>query len=108
MAQSPKGRLIQGLYKPIHGNCAIYFYPGVTYGCFTPVAIFLKAMKIRVISYLPIYNWFVGAQLVSKIASQKGAKILENGALFLVAAPGHSGDDEGSGLGSHAKDTPGT
>ena len=30
MAQSPKGRLIQGLHKPIHGNCAIYFYPGVT------------------------------------------------------------------------------
>ena len=30
MAQSPKGNLIQGLYKPIHGNCAIYFYPGVT------------------------------------------------------------------------------
>ena len=30
MAQSPKGRLIQGLYKPIQGNCAIYFYPGVT------------------------------------------------------------------------------
>ena len=29
MAQSPKGGLIQGLYKPIHGNCAIYFYPGV-------------------------------------------------------------------------------
>ena len=29
MAQSPKGRLIQGLYKPIHDNCAIYFYPGV-------------------------------------------------------------------------------
>jgi len=29
MAQSPKGRLIQGLYKPVHGNCAIYFYPGV-------------------------------------------------------------------------------
>ena len=29
MAQSPKGRLIQGLYKPIHGSCAIYFYPGV-------------------------------------------------------------------------------
>ena len=29
MAQSPKGRLIQGLYKPIHGNRAIYFYPGV-------------------------------------------------------------------------------
>ena len=24
-----KGRLIQGLYKPIYGNCAIYFYPGV-------------------------------------------------------------------------------
>ena len=31
MAQSPKGRSIQGLYKPIHGNCAIYFYPGVTW-----------------------------------------------------------------------------
>ena len=29
MAQPQKGRLIQGLYKPIHGNCAIYFYPGV-------------------------------------------------------------------------------
>ena len=29
MAQSPKGRLIQGLHKPIQGNCAIYFYPGV-------------------------------------------------------------------------------
>ena len=28
MAQSPKGRSIQGLSKPIHGNCAIYFYPG--------------------------------------------------------------------------------
>ena len=26
---SPKGGLIQGLYKPIHGNCDIYFYPGV-------------------------------------------------------------------------------
>ena len=25
---SPNGRLIKGLYKPIHGNCAIYFYPG--------------------------------------------------------------------------------
>ena len=25
----PKGRLIQGLCKPIHGNMAIYFYPGV-------------------------------------------------------------------------------
>ena len=29
MAQSPKGRWIQGWYKPIQGNCAIYFYPGV-------------------------------------------------------------------------------
>ena len=29
MAQSPKGRLIQGLYKPIRGSCGIYFYPGV-------------------------------------------------------------------------------
>ena len=27
MAQSPKGRFILGLYP--HGNCAIYFYPGV-------------------------------------------------------------------------------
>ena len=26
------GRLIQGLYKPIHANCAIYFYPGVYIG----------------------------------------------------------------------------
>ena len=30
MAQSPKGRFTIGLYKPIHGNCAIYFYPGVS------------------------------------------------------------------------------
>ena len=30
MAQSPKGRLIQGLYKSIHGNSAIYFCPGVS------------------------------------------------------------------------------
>ena len=29
MAQSLKGRLIHGLYQPIHGKCAIYFYPGV-------------------------------------------------------------------------------
>ena len=25
MAQSPKARLVQGVYKPIHGNCAIYW-----------------------------------------------------------------------------------
>ena len=29
MAQTPKGRLIQGLYQPIHGTCAMYFYLGV-------------------------------------------------------------------------------
>ena len=29
----PKGGLVQGLHKAIHGNCAIYFYPGVI---FTP------------------------------------------------------------------------
>ena len=29
MAQSQRGRSIHGLYKPLHGNCAIYFYPGV-------------------------------------------------------------------------------
>ena len=29
MAQSPKGGLVHGLYNPIHGDCAIYFYPGV-------------------------------------------------------------------------------
>ncbi len=26
MAQTPKGRLVQSLYKPIHGTCAMYFY----------------------------------------------------------------------------------
>ena len=26
---SPKGGLVHGLYNPIHGDCAIYFYPGV-------------------------------------------------------------------------------
>ena len=30
MAQSPKGGLIQGLYKPRHSDCPICFYPGVT------------------------------------------------------------------------------
>ena len=25
----PKGGLVHGLYDPIHGDCAIYFYPGV-------------------------------------------------------------------------------
>ena len=29
MAQTPKGRLVQGLYKPIYGTCAMYFYLGV-------------------------------------------------------------------------------
>ena len=29
MAQSPKGGLVHGLYNPIHGDCAIHFYPGV-------------------------------------------------------------------------------
>ena len=32
MAQSPKGSLVHGFYNfynPIHGDCAIYFYPGV-------------------------------------------------------------------------------
>ena len=29
MAQSPKGSLVQGFYKPIHGSCAMYFYLGV-------------------------------------------------------------------------------
>ena len=29
VAQSPKGRLVHGFYNPIHGDCAIYFYPGV-------------------------------------------------------------------------------
>ena len=24
MAQSPKGRLVRGLYKPIHGDCAMW------------------------------------------------------------------------------------
>ena len=27
-----RGRSIHGLYKPIHGKCAIYFYPGIR-GC---------------------------------------------------------------------------
>ena len=31
MAQSPKGMLIHGIYEPIQGNCAIYFYPGVLF-----------------------------------------------------------------------------
>ena len=32
MAQTPKGRLVQGLYKPIHGTCAMYFSLSV-FGC---------------------------------------------------------------------------
>lgn len=30
MAQARKGGLTQSLFKPIHGNGAIYFYPGVS------------------------------------------------------------------------------
>ena len=33
MAQSPKGRLVHGLYNPRHGDCAIYFSPVVGH-CF--------------------------------------------------------------------------
>ena len=29
MAQSPKGRFVHGLHKPVHGDCASYFYSGV-------------------------------------------------------------------------------
>ncbi len=29
MAQTPKGRFVQGVYKPIHRTCAMYFYLGV-------------------------------------------------------------------------------
>ena len=32
MAQTPKGRLVQGLYKPIHGTCSMYFSLGVFLG----------------------------------------------------------------------------
>ena len=28
---SPKGRLVHRLYNPIHGDCAIYFYPWCTW-----------------------------------------------------------------------------
>ena len=34
MAQTPKGRLVQGLYKPIYGTCAMYFYLGVYFWTF--------------------------------------------------------------------------
>ena len=47
MAQSPKGRLIIGLYKPIRGNCAIYFYPGVYIYIYT---LWLKSLLV--ISFL--------------------------------------------------------
>ena len=48
MAQSPKGGLIQGLYKPIHGNCAIYFYPGVNHHLFGHMFRFLFLSKFEV------------------------------------------------------------
>ena len=53
----------------------------ITYGCFTPVINFVRPF-IRVISYFPPSITGFLADLVSKIAPQKGAKILENGALF--------------------------
>ena len=31
MEQSSKGRFVQGLHNPTHGNRAIYFYPGVAF-----------------------------------------------------------------------------
>ena len=39
MAQTPKGRLVQGLYKPIHGTCAMYFYH---FGCVFVGVMFLQ------------------------------------------------------------------
>ena len=34
MAKIPKGRLVQGLYEPIHRACAMHFYLGVKDGVF--------------------------------------------------------------------------
>ena len=36
MAQSPKGRLIHGLYKPIHGNCCHLLLPWCSYCWYLP------------------------------------------------------------------------
>ncbi len=35
MAQLPKGRLVRGHDKPIHGSCAIYFPGGIIQCCFS-------------------------------------------------------------------------
>ena len=51
MAQSPKGRLIHGLCKPIHGNCAIYFYPGVM--AFRIAGVIFWSQKIMAIRIAP-------------------------------------------------------
>ena len=59
VAQSPKGRLVQSLYKPIHGECAIYFYPGVVFptkvlpsSCLNRHRVPLKGIPGRV-GYIP-------------------------------------------------------
>ena len=56
VAQSPKGRLIQGLHKPIHDNCAIYFYPAVI--CRVPTVGFPGAFQ-------PGMNLFTGVPFLT-------------------------------------------
>ena len=73
MAQSPKGGLIQGVYKPIHGNCTIYC-PGVILSHLN-FAISSTLTGNNVCSKLPSSSNFFSLWLVvTKIHWQKKTK----------------------------------
>ena len=52
ISQSLKGMVVQGLYKPLDGNCAIYFYPSVKGSLFNQSG-FLKTAHL-VFSSFPV------------------------------------------------------
>ena len=87
MAQSPKGRLIHCLYKPIHGNCAIYFYLGVGAKNF-PQKWFLN-FGIFAMKNLSGVNWLTG-QLGYRGAnwSLKKGRNKKNGAWWIHTLQG--------------------
>ena len=53
MAQSPKGWLVHGLYKPRHGDCAICFYPGVSFDFQIVLSGVNDVTFVNVMWYLP-------------------------------------------------------
>ncbi len=63
MAQTPKGRLVQSLYKPIHGTCAMYFYLGVN--CFYIIHSFQFSHDWNISIYFNEYSIIGNFQLIT-------------------------------------------